>query len=126
MDPQTERMAIDGEKPDAEEILIPEELPILPLSGVVLFPGMAVPLMVGQKNYIQLVDEAVVRADPNRTIIPGIVVDAVVVEPWGAHPSYVQGHYDRDNRFYRDWDPISRDAAATDALQQRLRDDGAQ
>jgi glutaconate CoA-transferase subunit A len=27
----------------------------------------------------------------------------VVVEPWGAHPSYVQGSYDRDNRFYRDW-----------------------
>jgi glutaconate CoA-transferase subunit A len=63
----------------------------------------------------ELVDEAVVRADPNRTIIPGIVVDAVVVEPWGAHPSYVQGCYDRDNRFYREWDPISRDAAATAA-----------
>ena len=63
----------------------------------------------------ELVDEAVIRADPNRTIVPGIVVDAVVVEPWGAHPSYVQGRYDRDNRFYRDWDPISRDPAATDA-----------
>jgi glutaconate CoA-transferase, subunit A len=63
----------------------------------------------------ELVDEAVIRADPNRTIVPGIVVDAVVVEPWGAHPSYVQGSYDRDNRFYRDWDPISRDAEATDA-----------
>jgi len=61
----------------------------------------------------ELVDEAVIRADPNRTIVPGIVVDAVVVEPWGAHPSYVQGRYDRDNRFYRDWDPISRDPAAT-------------
>ncbi|HYN47865.1 MAG TPA: CoA-transferase [Candidatus Nanopelagicales bacterium] len=63
----------------------------------------------------ELVDEAVIRADPNRTIVPGIVVDAVVVEPWGAHPSYVQGRYDRDNRFYRDWDPISRDAEATDS-----------
>ena len=63
----------------------------------------------------ELVDEAVIRADPNRTIVPGIVVDAVVVEPWGAHPSYVQGRYDRDNRFYRDWDPISRDPAATNA-----------
>ena len=50
-------------------------------------------------------DEAVIRADPNRTIIPGLIVDAVVVEPWGAHPSYVQGAYDRDNRFYLDWDP---------------------
>ena len=52
----------------------------------------------------ELVDEAVVRADPNRTIIPGLIVDAVVVEPWGAHPSYVQGVYDRDNQFYLDWD----------------------
>jgi glutaconate CoA-transferase subunit A len=63
----------------------------------------------------ELVDEAVVRADPNRTVIPGLIVDAVVVEPWGAHPSYVQGAYDRDNRFYLEWDAISRDAAATQA-----------
>jgi glutaconate CoA-transferase, subunit A len=62
-----------------------------------------------------LVDESVIRADPNRTIIPGLIVDAVVVEPFGAHPSYVQGAYDRDNRFYLDWDPISRDEAATQA-----------
>jgi len=47
----------------------------------------------------EVVDEAVIRADPNRTIIPGLIVDAVVVEPMGAHPSYVQGVYDRDNRF---------------------------
>jgi glutaconate CoA-transferase subunit A len=63
----------------------------------------------------QIVDEAVIRADPNRTIIPGLIVDAVVHEPLGAHPSYVQGMYDRDNRFYLDWDPISRDEAATQA-----------
>ena len=63
----------------------------------------------------ELVDEAVIRADPNRTVTPGLIVDAVVVEPWGAHPSYVQGAYDRDNRFYLEWDAISRDAAATQA-----------
>ena len=63
----------------------------------------------------ELVDEAVIRADPNRTVIPGLIVDAVVVEPFGAHPSYVQGAYDRDNHFYRDWESISRDAAATAA-----------
>ncbi len=67
----------------------------------------------------ELVDEAVVRADPNRTIIPGLIVDAVVHEPWGAHPSYVQGAYDRDNRFYLDWDAITKDEAA---LQAWLRD----
>ena len=63
----------------------------------------------------ELVSEDVIRADPNRTIIPGLIVDAVVVEPFGAHPSYVQGSYDRDNRFYLDWEPISRDPAATEA-----------
>jgi glutaconate CoA-transferase subunit A len=63
----------------------------------------------------ELVDESVIRADPNRTIIPGLIVDAVVVEPFGAHPSYVQGAYDRDNRFYLEWDPVSRDETATQA-----------
>jgi len=36
-------------------------------------------------------------------------VSAVVVEPWGAHPSYAQGYYDRDNDFYVAWEGISRD-----------------
>jgi glutaconate CoA-transferase subunit A len=63
----------------------------------------------------EVVPDAVIRADPNRTIIPGLIVDAVVAEPWGAHPSYVQGAYDRDNRFYLDWDPISRDGEKTQA-----------
>ncbi|MGN6390987.1 MAG: CoA transferase subunit A [Gemmatimonadales bacterium] len=60
----------------------------------------------------ELVDERVIRADPNRTIIPGLAVDAVVLEPWGAHPSYAQGYYDRDNAFYVGWEAISRDPAA--------------
>ncbi len=67
----------------------------------------------------ELVSEDVVRADPNRTIIPGLIVDAVVVEPYGAHPSYVQGAYDRDNRFYLEWDAITKDE---DALQAWLRE----
>ena len=57
----------------------------------------------------ELVDEAVIRADPNRTIVPDFIVDAVVVEPWGAHSSYAQGYYDRDNEFYVAWEEISRD-----------------
>jgi glutaconate CoA-transferase subunit A len=56
----------------------------------------------------ELVDQSVIRADPNRTIVPGFIVDAVVLEPWGAHPSYAQGYYDRDNQFYIDWEAISR------------------
>jgi glutaconate CoA-transferase subunit A len=67
----------------------------------------------------ELVDGSVIRADPNRTVIPGFIVDAVVLEPWGAHPSYAQGYYDRDNQFYVSWEPISR---APDALNQYLQE----
>jgi glutaconate CoA-transferase, subunit A len=63
----------------------------------------------------ELVEDAVIRADPNRTLLPGLVVDAVVVEPWGAHPSYAQGYYDRDNAFYVAWDEISREPARLEA-----------
>ena len=63
----------------------------------------------------EIVDEAVIRSDPNRTVIPGLVVHAVVHQPYGAHPSYAQGYYDRDNQFYLEWDRISRDPAETRA-----------
>jgi glutaconate CoA-transferase subunit A len=59
----------------------------------------------------ELVDEDLIRGDPNRTLIPGMIVDAVVAEPWGAHPSYAQGFYDRDNEFYVAWENVSRDPA---------------
>lgn len=62
----------------------------------------------------EIVDEAIIRGDPNRTLVPGLIVDAVVCEPYGAHPSYVQGYYDRDNPFYLDWGRRSRDQVATE------------
>jgi len=55
----------------------------------------------------EIVDEAVIRSDPNRTLIPGFIVSAVVHVPFAAHPSYAQGYYDRDNEFYLSWDKIS-------------------
>ena len=66
----------------------------------------------------EVVPESVVRADPNRTLIPAPIVDAVVEAPGGCHPSFAQGYYDRDNRFYLDWEPISRDPAALEAWLQ--------
>ena len=58
----------------------------------------------------EIVDEAVIRSDPNRTLIPEIVVDAVCHVPYACHPSYAQGYYDRDNDFYLKWDKISESA----------------
>lgn len=56
----------------------------------------------------EIVDEEVIRSDPNRTLIPGFIVSAVCHVPYAAHPSYTQGYYDRDNDFYLEWDKISR------------------
>ncbi len=56
----------------------------------------------------EIVDEAVIRSDPNRTLIPGFIVDAVCEVPYCSHPSYTQGYYDRDNAFYLEWDEISK------------------
>jgi glutaconate CoA-transferase subunit A len=55
----------------------------------------------------EIVDESVIRSDPNRTMIPGIVVSAVCHIPFACHPSYAQGYYDRDNEFYLAWDKVS-------------------
>ena len=57
----------------------------------------------------EIVPESAIRSDPNRTLIPGLIVDAVVHEPFGCHPSYAQGYYDRDNDFYVGWREISQD-----------------
>lgn len=58
----------------------------------------------------ELVSEEVIRADPNRTVIPGHRVSSVSPVPGGAHPSYVQGRYGRDDEFYSRYDELSRTA----------------
>src|SRR5437764_7278327 len=49
----------------------------------------------------EIVDAEVIASDPNRTVIPGVLVSAVVHEPFAAHPSPVEGYYSRDNDFLR-------------------------
>jgi len=45
---------------------------------------------------------------PNAALLPSWTVSAVCEVPGGAHPSYAQGYYERDNRFYQTWDAVSR------------------
>jgi glutaconate CoA-transferase, subunit A len=56
----------------------------------------------------EIVDPELIRSDPNRTLIPGILVSAVVHEPWGAHPSPVQGYYGRDHAVFHEYHERSR------------------
>ena len=67
----------------------------------------------------EIVDENIIRSDPNRTLIPGFIVSAVCHVPHAAHPSYAQGYYDRDNEFYLNWDKLSE---SPDAVKQYLDD----
>lgn len=56
----------------------------------------------------EVVAPDVIRSDPNRTVVPGFLVEAVVPEPWGAHPSPLQGYVRRDDAFYVEYHEQSR------------------
>ena len=57
----------------------------------------------------EIVSKKVIRRDPNRTLIPGFLVSAVIPEPWGAHPSPMQGYYNRDHEKYMTYHRESRE-----------------
>ncbi|MBU0513613.1 MAG: CoA transferase subunit A [Proteobacteria bacterium] len=63
----------------------------------------------------EIVDEAVIRSDPDRTKVPGFLVDAVCEVPFGAHPSAVQGYYNHDDDFYVEYARATRDPAGAEA-----------
>jgi glutaconate CoA-transferase subunit A len=63
----------------------------------------------------EIVPPEVIRNDPNRTLLPGALVAAVVRLPGGAHPSPVQGHFNRDHALYADWHRRSATAEGAEA-----------
>jgi glutaconate CoA-transferase subunit A len=72
--------------------------------------GVQKEAVLAAKRTIVTVEEIVdeLEAPPNACILPSWVVDRVSLVPRGATPSYAHGYYNRDNRFYRAWDTISR------------------
>ncbi len=67
----------------------------------------------------EVVSQEVIASDPNRTVIPGFLVNAVVECPHGAHPSPVQGSYNRDDAFFRQYHEQTKTKADTEAWLQR-------
>ncbi|HJS98443.1 MAG TPA: CoA-transferase [Terriglobales bacterium] len=63
----------------------------------------------------EIVDSDVIASDPNRTVIPGFLVSAVVECPYGAHPSPVQGYYKRDDAFFREYHQQTKTPEESDA-----------
>jgi glutaconate CoA-transferase, subunit A len=58
----------------------------------------------------EIVPDEVIRSDPNRTVIPGFLVTAVVEEPGGALPSSVQGYWRRDFETFLRYHGLSKTA----------------
>ncbi len=56
----------------------------------------------------EIVPHEVIISDPNRVLGPAFKVQAVVHEPWGAHPSMVQGYYNRDHQFFHEYHTRTR------------------
>jgi len=56
----------------------------------------------------EIVARSVIASDPNRTIVPGTKVTAVVHEPGACHPSPLQGCYRRDHEFFHQYHAATR------------------
>ena len=80
------------------------------LRGII---GAAKEAAMAARSVLVTVEEQVstLRAQPNALVLPAAVITAVSIVPGGAYPSYAQGYYARDNRFYLAWDQIARDRA---------------
>jgi len=63
----------------------------------------------------EIVEPEVISSDPNRTVIPGFLVNAVVECAYGAHPSPVQGYYKRDDAFFRQYHELTKTKTDSDA-----------
>lgn len=63
----------------------------------------------------EIVPEEVIVSDPNRVLAPAFKTLAVVHEPGGAHPSPVQGYYNRDHAAFAEYHQRTRTAEGFDA-----------
>jgi len=83
--------------------------------------GVCEAAMLAARNVILVAEEIVSRevilSDPNRVVGPSFKVQAVVHEPWGAHPSAVSGYYNRDHPYYHEYHTRTR---TTEGFQQWL------
>jgi len=67
----------------------------------------------------EIVDTEVLRRHPDRTILPGFMVDAVVEVPYGAHPTSFPPKYGYDSHFHHEWINSSRDRETAAAFIER-------
>lgn len=85
--------------------------------------GIMIEAVRAAKHVIVVTEEVVapevIASDPNRTVVPGFLVSAVVECAYGAHPSPVQGTYNRDDAFFRQYHEQTKTKADSDAWLER-------
>ncbi|CAO3361919.1 CoA transferase subunit A [Azospirillum palustre] len=83
--------------------------------------GVQKEAVLAAKRSIITVEEIVDELDapPNACVLSHWALSAVCPVPGGAYPSYAQGYSERDNRFYKAWDPIARSRDGFQAWMQR-------
>lgn len=77
------------------------------IEGIV---GVQKEAVLAAKRAVVTVEEVVDEFDdlhPNLCVLPSWTISAIVKVEGGAHPSYAQGYYERDNAFYKAWDAIA-------------------
>lgn len=92
----------------------------------ILWPDLGIMPKAAKKVIVtaeEIVDSDVLRRQPDRTVLPGFIVNAVVEVPYGAHPTSFNPNYGYDSRFHLDWARASRDEGEAKAfLDQYVRD----
>ena len=67
----------------------------------------------------EIVDTEVLRKSPERTFLPGFMVDAVVEVPFGAHPTSFNPRYGYDTAFHQEWIAVARDPEGAELWMER-------
>jgi acyl CoA:acetate/3-ketoacid CoA transferase alpha subunit len=81
-----------------------------------IFPKAAKRVIVTAE---EIVATDVLRRNPDRTVLPGFVVDAVVEVPYGAHPTSFFPNYGYDTDLHLAWAKVARDAGDTEEFLER-------
>jgi glutaconate CoA-transferase, subunit A len=76
--------------------------------------GVQKEVVLASRRSLVTVEEVVPELTPvaGAVTLPAWTTTYVAPAPGGSHPSYALGYSQRDNRFYQDWDAISRDRDA--------------
>lgn len=81
-----------------------------------IFPKAARKVIVTAE---EIVESDVLRRNPDRTVLPGFIVDAVVEVPFGAHPTSFFPEYGYDADFHLEWANVARDSSEAGEFLER-------